>query len=205
MKLYRRTNQRSDESVSVFYQAWASDSINEIHPEKLSGFLPTQTFKKFNKEEKVRSASFLSVSDENFDEYSFLSFKESELEKAIISVADLKKQFIKNSREKRKEKTNHLKSPRAKTPNGSTKSKGSMSNSNIVTNIDGSTIDGALTGDKLKDGDQDGCGDSELLTPMNANIAALSKRFSNFYSTLTLPGQEPKSGERGREHERGRE
>ena len=179
--------------MSVFYQAWASDSINEIHPEKLSGFLPTQTFKKFNKDEKVRSGSFLSVSDENFDEFSFLKFKESEIEKAIISVADLKKQFIKNSREKRKEKTNHLKSPRAKTPNGSTKSKGSVNYGNMVTNIDGSTI-GTRTGDTPEDGDQDGTGDSGLMTPMNANIAALSKRFSNFYSTLTLPGQEPKSG-----------
>ena len=190
---------RSDESVSVFYQAWASDSINEIHPEKLSGFLPTQSFKKFNKEEKTRSSSFLSVTDENFDEFSFLKFQESVLEKAIISVADLKKQFIKNSKDKKKDKNNHLKSPRAKTPNGSTKIRNSVkyNNNNILVNIDGTAgIEGTRTGDTSDDWDPDGVGDSGLLTPMNANIAALSRRFSNCCSTLTLPGQEPKSGKR---------
>ena len=162
---------RSDVSVSVFYQAWASDSINEIHPEKLSGFLPVHKIKTLKKEEKVRNNSFRN----NSDDFSFLRFKENELEKAIFSVADLKKQFEKDSKEK---KRSHLKAPRAKIPNGSTKLKSTPFKS-INTDDEDGTI-GSVP---------------RPLSPMSANIAALSKRFSNLCATITLPGQEPSSGE----------
>ena len=187
-------------SVSVFYQAWASDSINEIHPEKLSGFLPTQTFKKFKKEEKVRSTSLRITGDGKFDELSFLRFKESEYEKAIISVSDLKKQFERNSKQdKKKEKNNHLKSPRAKTPNGTSKVKNVSKHKRNHSggDWDGESVEGFSTGSGSGPGTGTGTRVNAVVrpqSPMSANIAALSRRFSNCCSTLTLPGQEPSSG-----------
>ena len=145
---------RSD--VSVYFQAWASDSINEVHPERLTGFLPTHTSKKpFSEEERLSGCS--SRSDEQMDEFSsFLRLKESELEEAIISVADLKKQFVRDS-QKRK---GSLKAPRAKTPSTRT-----------------------TPASRSKPG-----------SPMSANIAALSKRFSNYTVPVALPGQESSTG-----------
>ena len=186
--------------MSVFYQAWASDSINEIHPEKLSGFLPTQTFKKFKKEEKVRSTSLRITGDGKFDELSFLRFKESEYEKAIISVSDLKKQFERNSKQdKKKEKNNHLKSPRAKTPNGTSKVKtvSKHKRNHSGGDWDGESVDGFSTGSGSGPGTGTGTRVNAVVrpqSPMSANIAALSRRFSNCCSTLTLPGQESSSG-----------
>jgi hypothetical protein len=145
---------RSD--VSVYFQAWASDSINEVHPERLTGFLPTHTSKKpFSEDERLSGCS--SRSDEQMDEFSsFLRLKESELEEAIISVADLKKQFVRDS-QKRK---GSLKAPRAKTTSTRT-----------------------TPGPRSKPG-----------SPMSANIAALSKRFSNYTVPVALPGQESSTG-----------
>lgn len=98
--------------MSVYFQAWASDSINEVHPEKLTGFLPTQSSKKPFTDDVKPSLS--TRSEEQMDEFSsFLRLKESELEEAIISVADLKKQFVRDSNKKK----TSLKTPRAKTTN----------------------------------------------------------------------------------------
>lgn len=143
--------------VSVYFQAWASDSINEVHPEKLTGFLPTHTTKKpFSEDERLSGNS--SRSDEQMDEFSsFLRLKESELEEAIISVADLKKQFVRDS-QKRK---GSLKAPRAKTPSTQRTTPSNRSRPS---------------------------------SPMSANIAALSKRFSNYTVPVALPGQESSTG-----------
>ena len=96
----------------MYFQAWASDSINEVHPEKLTGFLPTHSSKKPFTDDVKPSLS--TRSEEQMDEFSsFLRLKESELEEAIISVADLKKQFVRDSNKKK----TSLKTPRAKTTN----------------------------------------------------------------------------------------